>query len=249
VSEEKVDGVITDKGEMFYTDLVLSNAGGQETFLNLVDEDAVKKKYTKKIRRQENALSAVQLYLGLDCPPKALGLKEHSFTAFFSYDHDENLRFIMDGAYDKTFFSAAAYSSFDDSLAPPGKGVLHLFSLDSMKNWEDLSPAEYENKKEQVTACFLKKAEKYIPGLSEHIIVKELGTPRTMHRYTGHKEGSIYGPSQNIYQSGLNRLQAETPISGLFLVGSSIYPGGGYPSVINSGYRTSRRILKKRPLR
>lgn len=248
VSEEKVDGVITDKGEMFYTDLTLSNAGGQETFLNLLDESAVKKKYLKKVRRQENALSAVQLYLGLDCPPKALGLKEHSFTAFSSYDHDENLRFIMDGAYDKTFFSAAAYSSFDDSLAPKGKGVLHLFSLDHMKNWEDLTAAEYENKKEQVADAFLDKAEKYIPGIRAHILVKELGTPRTMHRYTGHKEGSIYGPSQNIYQSGLNRLPAETPISGLFLVGSSIYPGGGYPSVINSGYRTSRRILKKRSL-
>jgi len=66
-----------------------------------------------------------------------------------------------------------------------------------------------------------------------------------MHRYTGHKEGAIFGAAQTIYQSGLNRLQAETPIQGLYLVGAAIYPGGGYPSVINSGYRTAHSILQK----
>ena len=246
VSDGKADGVITESGEMFYTDLVLSNAGGYLTFSDLMEETDVPKKYRKKVNRQDNALSAVQLYLGLDCPPEALGIEGHSFTAFSSYDHDENYRFIEEGAYDKSFFSCMVYSALDNTLAPPGKTVLHLFSLDHMQNWEGLSQREYEKKKAAVTAMILKKAEKHIPGLSKHIVVSELGTPRTMQRYTGHKEGSIYGPSQSIYQSGLNRLQAETPIDGLYLVGSAIYPGGGYPSVLNSGYRTAHAILRKR---
>lgn len=245
VSEEKVDGVITDQGEMFYTDLVLSNVGGFLTFGDLVDENVVKKKYRNKIHRQENAVSAVQLYLGLDCPKETLNLTEHSFSAFTSYDHDENLNFILNGAYDKTFFSCMVYSALDENLAPEGKCVVNIFSLDHMKNWEGLSDLAYEKKKAQVTETILRKVEKFIPGLSTHIVVKELGTPKTMHRYTGHKEGAIFGPSQNIYQSGLNRLQAETPIGGLYLVGAAIYPGGGYPSVINSGYRTAHAILRK----
>jgi phytoene desaturase len=244
VSNDKVDGVVTDGGEMFYTDLVLSNAGAHETFVDLVDESQVKKKYRNKILRQDNALSAVQLYLGLDCPPESLGLQEHSLTVFSSYDHDENMRFILDGDYEKTPFSLMVYSAVDASTAPKGKCVVNIFSLENSKNWEGLPAAVYEEKKRQVTAIVLRKAERFIPDLSKHIIVSELGTPRTMHRYTGHLEGSIYGQAQNIYQSGLSRLQSETPVGGLYLVGSAIYPGGGYPSVINSGYRTAHKILR-----
>ena len=64
-----------------------------------------------------------------------------------------------------------------------------------------------------------------------------------MHRYTYNPDGSIYGPSQLVEQSGMNRLQPFTPVKGLFIVGSSIYPGGGYPSVISSGYKTAKMIL------
>ena len=120
---------------------------------------------------------------------------------------------------------------------------MNIFSLDHMKNWKDLSENQYRIKKEKVTDIIIKKAEKYLPGLRKHIIVKELGTPRTMHRYTLNPEGSLYGPSLIVEQAGMLRLQAVTPVKGLFLVGSSIYPGGGYPSVIGSGYKAAKMIL------
>jgi len=70
-----------------------------------------------------------------------------------------------------------------------------------------------------------------------------LGTPKTMNRYTFNPQGSIYGPSHIIDQSGMRRLPAFTSIKGLFIVGSTIYPGGGYPSVIGSGYKTANTII------
>jgi all-trans-retinol 13,14-reductase len=87
--------------------------------------------------------------------------------------------------------------------------------------------------------------EKVLPGLRQHIVVQELGTPVTMRRYSLNPEGTIFGPSQNVYQSGLNRLKPETPVRGLYLVGASVYPGGGYPSVMSSGYRAANLILEK----
>lgn len=245
-SDGKVDGVLIDEGEVLYADVVLSNAGARNTFMELLEEGVVKKKYAKKIRRLENSLSAVQLYLGLDCTIEALGIKEHSFTAFFTYDHEEAYQKIVDGKYAETFFSCMAYSHFDDSLAPPGKGVIHIFSLDHIKNWEELSPQEYAEKKKVVTEQILAKVEPFIPGLGEHVVVAELGTPMTMRRYTSNPEGAVFGPSQIVTQSGLNRLKPETPIEGLYLVGSSIYPGGGYPSVISSGYRVANTILMQK---
>jgi prolycopene isomerase len=240
-----VDGVLVDEGEVLYADVVVSNAGARNTFMELLDDGAVKKKYFKKIRRLESSLSAVQLYLGLDCTIEALGIEEHSFTAFFTYDHEEAYQKIIDGRYEETFFSCMAYTSVDETLAPPGKGIVHIFSLDHIGNWEELSPKEYENKKKVVTNQIFKKVEAFIPELGKHVVVSELGTPMTMRRYTSNPEGAVFGPSQIVTQSGLNRFKPETPIEGLYLVGSSIYPGGGYPSVISSGYRVANAILNR----
>ncbi|MCP4600063.1 MAG: FAD-dependent oxidoreductase [Proteobacteria bacterium] len=245
VTDRKTDGVITDDGEIFYTDLVISNAGANNTFTKLIDEAQLEKKYLKRIRRLKNALSAIQLYIGLDCTTEELGIIEHSFTVFSSYNHDENYQNIVDGQYDQSFFSCMSYSQIDKSVAPEGKGIINIFSLDHIKNWETLSNADYLNKKKKVTDEIINKAEKFIPKLREHIVLTELGTPRTMKRYTSNPDGSISGPSQIVTQSGLNRLKPETPIEGLYLVGSSIYPGGGYPSVISSGYRVANTILQK----
>jgi phytoene desaturase len=246
VSDGKVDGVITDEGAIYYADVVISNAGAHNTFNTLVDSSLLKKKFVNKVRRQENALSAVQLYLGLDCGLDALGVTDHSFAVFPSYDHEESYRMILAGEYDRTPFSCTAYTNVDDSVAPAGAGILNVFSLDHAKNWQGLSKAAYESRKRRVTEMILDKVEKVVPGIREHIVVRELGTPMTMERYTANPEGTIFGPSQNVYQSGLNRLKPETPIGGLYLVGASVYPGGGYPSVISSGFRAANLISKQR---
>lgn len=243
VADKKAEAVLTDEGEIFYSDLIISDVGAKNTFIELIDEELVKKRYRRKVAEQELSLSAIQLYLGLDCDPKDLGMKDHSFTVFYDYDHDKNYEYVMNGEYEKTFFSCSNYTYFDNTVAPEGKGIITIFNLDHIKNWEGLSENEYQKKKNKVTDIIIKKIEKYLPELSKHIVVKELGTPKTMYGYTFNPEGAIYGPSQITEQSGMQRLQTFTPVKGLFLVGSSIYPGGGYPSVLSSGYKTAKMIL------
>lgn len=245
IHDKKAEAVLTDQGEIFYSDMIISNAGAKNTILNLTEKEQIRKSYFKKVKNQEFSLSAIQLYLGLDCDLLELGFTNHSFTVFYSYDHDENYRFIIDGKYEKTFFSCTNYSQIDKSTSPFGKGIITMFSLDQFSNWKNLTDYEYLKKKETVTKIMIKKLEEYIPGIEKHIIVKELGTPKTMHRYTFNTEGSVYGPSQIIEQSGMLRLKTDTPVKGLYLVGSSIYPGGGYSSTISSGYKTAKMILQK----
>ena len=224
IEDKTAGGVLTDQGEIFYSDLILTNVGAKNT-LKLSDEEQIKKRYKTKVDNQEISLSALQLYLGLDCNPIELGMKDHTFTVFYSYDHEENYKYILNGEYDKTFFCCLNYTFFDRTIAPEGKGVLNIFTLDHIKNWKDLSETQYKLKKEKIIEIIIRKAEKYIPDLAKHIVVKELGTPRTMHKYTFNPEGSIYGPSLIVEQAGMMRLQSLTPVKGLFIVGSSIYPG------------------------
>lgn len=243
IADNKVSGVLTDEGEVFYADMVISNANAIDTFIKLTDEDQIKKRIRRKVSELEYSLSAIQLYLGLDCDPAELSMNDHSFSVFPEYDHEKNYQNIINGDYENIFFSCTNYTKIDRDSTPKGKGIITIISLDHIKNWEGLSKYEYQKKKNKVIETFIKRAEKYLPGLSKHIVVKELGTPLTMYRYTYNPNGSIYGPSHITDQSGMRRLQPYTSTEGLFIVGSTIYPGGGYPSVISSGFKTANMIL------
>ncbi|MCG8569459.1 MAG: FAD-dependent oxidoreductase, partial [Spirochaetes bacterium] len=243
VADNQAHGILTDQGEVFYANMVISNANAKDTFTRLIDKEHVKKRVRRKVNNLEYSLSVIQLYLGLDCDPEQLGFKDHCFSVFSDYDHQRNFQLILEGDYENSFFSCTNYTKIDKNSTPEGKGIMTIISMDHIQNWEGLSEHEYHKKKEEVTNILIKKAEKYLPGLSNHIEVKELGTPKTMERYTFNPDGSIYGPSHIPDQSGMRRLPTYTSTKGLFIVGSTIYPGGGYPSVIGSGYKTAKMIL------
>ena len=80
------------------------------------------------------------------------------------------------------------------------------------------------------------------PGIKSHIVVNELGTTKTMERYTKNPKGAVYGYAQTVKQSGRYRLKNQTNISNLFMSSAWNNPGGGYEGVISSGIMTARRI-------
>lgn len=227
----RVKGVVTSNNDIYYSQHIISNINPKSTYLELLNFE------NKKVNDLELSLSAIQLYLGLDINPKSLGIPNHNLTVFYSYNHEENYIWIMDGEYKKTFFSATNYTDIDKSIIPDGKGVLNIMSLDHIKNWENLTKTEYLDKKERVSNIIIEKLEKYYKNISKHIIVKELATPLTMKRYTQTPRGSIYGFSQSVSQSGINRFSSNSNIEGLFFTGANTYPGAGYSSVMISGAR------------
>ena len=172
-------------------------------------------------------------------------MKNHNIVLFQTYNHTQNYEWILEGNYEKAFYCCTNYTAFDKTLAPEGKGILNILSLDHIKNWENLGENEYKEKKKRVINIIIKRFEEIYPELSKHIEVAELATPITMKKYTRNPEGAIYGASQIVEQSGINRLTPETPIQGLYLVGAYVYPGAGYSSVISSGYKTGKMILEK----
>ena len=248
VESDKVNGVITEDKQIFYSPIVISNANSYDTMVNMIPEEngSTKglKRYIKKIKKSELSLSGLQLYLGLDCDPKDLGMKNHSLCVFTSYDQEECYKYVIDGNYDKTVLCATNFTSFDKTLMSSGKGILNIFTLDHISNWDYLTKEEYKIKKNDVMNILLERMEKYIPGISEHITVSELATPITMQRFTKNPDGAIYGFSHNVQQSGINRLSNITPIDGLFLVGAYVYPGAGFSSVISSSYTIAKSIIQ-----
>ncbi len=242
VDDMKAKGVITDKGQTIYSRVVVSNANAKQTFEEMIDQEKLQNKVKKKIARLTNSISALQLYIGLNCNAADYGFTYHNATKFTTYNHEDNYNYVLNGDYEKSFLSITNYSHFDKTVAPNGKSVITALTLDTFDHWSNLSSKDYQEKKKMVTKVILTKIESLFPGISEFVEVLELATPLTMKRYTGSPDGVIYGFEQNVDQSGINRFNPETPVANLFSVGSSIYPGAGYPSVITSGYQVGNLI-------
>jgi phytoene dehydrogenase-like protein len=241
-NNESLSGIMTERGDVFHAPVVISNINPKDTFLNLIPEGKIDKGFLRKVKKSELSVSALQLYLGLDCDPAGLGMMSHHVSVFSSYDQEKNFQLTLNGDYEKSFFCITNYTPFYSNLK--GKGILCLFSLDHIENWQGLKKTDYKKKKKEVINIFLKRLERYVRDIGSHIVTKEMATPLTMKKFTNNSDGAIYGYSHITSQSGVNRLTNETPVKGLYLAGAYTYPGAGFSSVITSGYKAAELVLK-----
>jgi phytoene dehydrogenase-like protein len=73
----------------------------------------------------------------------------------------------------------------------------------------------------------------------------ETASPPVFKKSSGNPSGAIYGISQILNQSGVKRLECATPVKGLYIAGSDVFPGAGYQSVISSACKLSKYLLEK----
>ncbi len=240
----RVKSVVTQSGEEFHAKVVISNANAIDTLTNLIDDEKLRVEYGAQLKPLEKSISAVQVYLGLSCPAKKLGMTHHIFSVNTAYNQNDHFEQSLRGDYDNCSLELVDHSQIDPGLAPEGKGTLLIMTLDSFSNWDNLSDEEYKAKKDKLAKKFISRAEKYLPGLAKYVEVVEVATPRTIERYGASPEGAIYGFAQTVEQSGLNRLAQKTKMKGLFLAGGWTWPGAGLHPCFVSGFTTADLALK-----
>ena len=124
-------------------------------------------------------------------------------------------------------------SNADPTLAPQGKASVTILTGADYHEFSGKETKEYLEKKKEFAEMLIKKAEKVIPGLGEHILVQDAATPKTFENYTSMPEGAIYAFDQSI---DTKRPYFKTPIKGLYLASASTFPGGGIEAVVISGW-------------
>ena len=88
---------------------------------------------------------------------------------------------------------------------------------------------EYRALKERIADHYLALAEKHLPGLRDHVVLKEVATPATNLSFTSSHLGNIYGPAHTPAQTPPTRFGARAPVDGLFLCGASVMSAGVVP--------------------
>jgi phytoene dehydrogenase-like protein len=138
-------------------------------------------------------------------------------------------------------------STFDPSLAPPGKTVLRVMIPSSFARWRKLHerPDGYRAEKDAVAAEVIRGIDQRFPGLSAHVETVDVATPVTWHRYTGNWQGSFEGwlPSPRTLTM---RMSKTLPgLYGFYMIGQWVQPGGGLPSAVMSARHVLQLICKE----
>jgi len=239
IENGRVSGVVTADGTRTTARYVISNADPFQTFKRLIRKEDAPPDLLTRIDdlRPSNSLAGV--YLGLDVTPARWNINEYEIFYHTSNDTSAMYEAMIEGRFDEGAVSLTFYSNTGDTFyAPEGKSVLVLNAYAAADYWTEPG---YEGKKSAREEQLITLAEHVLPGLRDHIVVREGMTPYTIEYFTRHEGGVPYG--WDLVPKHYERIGNDTPIEGLFLAGAwagMIHGGSG---AILSGSRAARLIM------
>jgi prolycopene isomerase len=249
LEDRRARGVEIATGERFLAPIVVSNANPIQTYFELVGRENVPKPYAYKLGTLEPSCSLLTLYLGLDRPAQDLGLEGHTVFVNHGYDNHDAYRRAMSEVYDSTDYMVSDYTEPGGRTHPPGHGIAQMLEVAPGAPWTSIDRAAYEDKKARVQEVMLDKLGRRYPDLVRHVVVCELGTPRTLMRVTRNPFGAVYGWAQTPGQADVHRFGAKSIFDGLYFTGAwSRGGGGGYMGAVINGRVTSREIVQREKL-
>ncbi len=238
-------GVELADGNRLRSRFVVSNVDGRETFLELIGEKHLATKLVKEIKGTELSEPYLLVSLGVDLDLRAIGFDGTSII----YNRCDDLDKIFSPDLDHCYLSIKMHSLRDTSQAPENMATVQLSTslpYDYMGHWKRQTDGtcgeEYSQLKESVADKLIASAERFIPGLSDHIVVKDIATPLTFERYTLNCQGANMGwfPAPG----GKMRSQ-KTPIRNLYHAGAWTYPGPSLYAVVPSGRNAAQLVLRE----
>ena len=241
--QEQAVGVQLASGEQIRAQRVISNATRWDTFAGAAGEPGtvakalVPSSHTPKAertwrKRYKPSPSFLSLHLGVRAELIPAGFHCHHLLLeqWEEMEAEQGVVFV------------SIPTLLDPSLAPEGRHIVHTFTPSAIEEWQGLTPAEYQRKKQADADRLITRLETILPGLTEGICHREVGTPRTHRRFLGRMGGS-YGPIPALRLPGLLPMPFNrTAIPGLYCVGDSCFPGQGLNAVAFSGFACAHRI-------
>ncbi len=235
VEQGKARGIVLENGQVIRAETVVSNIDIQQTAELLIGREQLPSGYCEGLAKLSPSLSIFASYIATDLP---LSEQDHAHEGFFfeSFDHEASYALSQTGQ--SNWFSATLPSFADPSLAPPGQSIMMLTTLcpfDVGESWR-IAKSGFQQR-------LLEKAERHFPGLNDHLLVVESGSPRTMERYTLNRHGAAYGFAPCPDQIGPNRPSVIGALPGLFHTGHWTRPGGGVAGVSVSALLAAQAVL------
>ena len=249
----KVAGVRLASGEEISARYVISNADPDVTFLKLIGRENLSQKLLGKLEKTTYSTSALSLFFAVDMDLRAAGLDSGNY---WFYEHENIDELYRLGLTDHVLHAETPPMIFmtvttlkDPSKMHGGHHTCEAFtfvSYDAFEKFEGEGSGahaeEYEALKEDLAWRMFQALERRVPGISEHVVFWNLGTPLTNIHYLNATRGNLYGTAKNNKQVGPRSFPIQTEIEGLLMCGASTR-NFGVSGATKTGLDAAKKIL------
>ncbi len=224
-------------------DYTMVNADFPYAVKHLIADEEQRGKYTdEKIDTMDYSCSCFILYLGVD---KAYPT-EAAHTFHITEDFDRNISDIFDTGVPPEDPSIYVFnlSEVDSSLSPEDREALYVLvpvpELSLYNEWTEENIQWYRE-------LILDKLADIEPfqDLRDHIRFERISTPHTFKEKFHAYNGATFGLQPTLFQSAYFRPHNKFDYAdNLYFCGSSIHPGAGVPTVLQSAKLSVEELLK-----
>lgn len=237
---------------------VVCNADPEVTFGRLIGREHLSRRLRRRLDRTRYSVSALSLFLATDMDLHAAGLDSGNYWYYSHHDLDQIYRLGMTTNALSTDRIPALFLNVttlkDPTKMHSGHHTLEAFTFvgyDGFKKWahqhEGSRSGDYLSLKDQIVSKMIDAAEVIVPGLRDHLLFCELGTPLTNEHYLQATAGNLYGIEKSRFQVGPMAYPMRTEFAGLWMCGASTL-SHGVSGVTASGLAVAAKILGVRTL-
>ncbi len=187
------------------------------------------------LRRDENAMGGAIVI--------SLGVPEDE-VAGQTFTHHQVLQDYSQplGYGNNMFISVSAPD--DTQSAPAGCRAVMISTHCSLQEWQNLSPGQYQTRKQEVGDRLLRLARRVYPHLGDDTLVYEIGTPRTYERFIHRPRGAVGGVRQTLGNANQRAVPHDLGVPGFWLVGDTTWPGLGTVACVLGSRLVARRVTR-----
>jgi phytoene dehydrogenase-like protein len=244
VEDDKAVGVRLADGSEHRADIVISNADGRKTILEMLDGRYVNESVLGYCRPlQDDTPFALNVCLGVDRDlsgePSSLVLLLDEPVTIGGHTHDS--------------IEVQTYG-FDTTMAPEGKGTIKVELTDSYAYWKKLHTGDrngYRREKQKAAEQVIDILDGHFHGIKHQVEVVDVYTLMTWERYMGGSQGWFILPNRKIDFSmkaelSDKKFKMELPgLSNFYLAGTWTTAMGSLAHNARSGQTVIRRICHR----
>ncbi|MFN9213744.1 MAG: phytoene desaturase [Gemmatimonadota bacterium] len=228
----RATGVRLADGDVLAADAVVCNGDLAQAYRTLLPPSARPSMPDARLERMRHSMSLFVIYFGTT--KQYPGVAHHEILLGPRYR--ELLEDIFERKVLADDFSLYLHrpTATDPSLAPPGHDFWYVLSpvphLGSRTiDWERAA----ERYRDRIMGYL---EERYLPGLSQHVVSERFIDPRYFERTLNSYLGAAFGPEPTLLQSAYMRPHSfSADIPNLYFCGAGPHPGAGIPGVVASG--------------
>jgi len=223
-------GVRTKDAE-YRAPLIISNADGRRTLLDLLPKGIMKQSQSARIQKMTYSYSMLIVRMALKHPVTDLRLITH-IADLNPEKYEEKL--VAGKFPEEVNLFMPVPSNFSPECAPEGKQLL------TAGIWIPFETPDLDRLKD----ILVNTAYKILPGLKDAVMWEYVTTPRDLHAVVL-EDGAIIGLGQSVDQVGKQRLSVKTDLPGLYLCGAEAGGTGvGIELAIDSVFELFKELGK-----